>query len=438
MTPAVFLDRDNTIIDNDADLGDADLVKLVQGAASAIASLRGLGYRIIVVSNQGGVARGKYTEADVDKVHERINDLIRATSGATVDRFYFCPYHPEGVIEQYRREHPWRKPAPGMILQAAEDLDIDIGQSWMVGDQMRDVESGLRAGVRTILLRVDAEELSPLKLEEIASAHFEEVEGGQGQRGPHFTARNLIEAVRIIAQQRKPEAPDEMRQREKTAKKWDAGAARAARGVRQPAETPPAQTVTAEPEAAPRLAAQTPATTIKERPARRFRVPGESSPSPAPAESASPAPAPALVTPKTVSPPIRPAPLFTPPATPAPELQTKHEAEIADALRQDELAGAEAMTSKPERVVEVEKPSPVPATDSDSMQLILQELRHQRGASDDFPMTRLLAIVLQIIVVVCLLGGLWLGRDSIDAFHRWIGAGILIQLATIAILLLGR
>ena len=97
MQPDVFLDRDNTLSENEGDLGDPNQVKLIQGAAAAIGSLRGLGYQIVVVSNQGGVARGKYGESDVDAVHERINKLVRQfASGAFIDRFSYCPFHPLG------------------------------------------------------------------------------------------------------------------------------------------------------------------------------------------------------------------------------------------------------------------------------------------------------------------------------------------------------
>ena len=146
MNAAVFLDRDNTIIHNDGDLGDPKEVRLIQGAASAIASLRGLGYLIVIVTNQGGVARGKYGVEDVDKVHEKITQLVHDNAGAKIDRFYFCPYHPLGTVEKYTREHPWRKPQPGMLLQAAKDLHIDMEQSWMIGDALRDIEAGAAAG----------------------------------------------------------------------------------------------------------------------------------------------------------------------------------------------------------------------------------------------------------------------------------------------------
>ncbi len=190
MNRAVFLDRDNTIIHNDGDLGDPAGVKLIQGAASAIASMRGLGFRIVVVSNQGGVARGKYTEADVDATNQRIAELLRQqANGAVVDAFYYCPYHPEGSEPRYRREHPWRKPQPGMVQQAAQDLKLDLSLCWMIGDQGRDVEAGRRAGTRTMLL-ADPNALGA----ELAET-----------QQPDFFARNLIEAARVVAQHLRPE-----------------------------------------------------------------------------------------------------------------------------------------------------------------------------------------------------------------------------------------
>ena len=151
---AVFLDRDNTLILNDGDLGDPDAVRLIDGVAPALARLGGAGWRLVVVSNQGGVARGRYTERDVEAVNRRIAELIDDQAGTRglIDRFYWCPYHPDGTVERYRREHPWRKPQPGMLLQASRDMDIDLQQSWMIGDQPRDVEAGQAAGCRTILI----------------------------------------------------------------------------------------------------------------------------------------------------------------------------------------------------------------------------------------------------------------------------------------------
>lgn len=149
--PAVFLDRDDTLIRctgvaPQGDLGDPRLVEPLPGVPAALRSLRASGFGLVVVTNQGGVARGRYTESDVHAVHQRLNDLC----GGLIDAFRFCPWHPGGTVARYRREHPWRKPAPGMILDAAHSLGIDLGRSWMVGDAERDIRAGAAAGCRTI------------------------------------------------------------------------------------------------------------------------------------------------------------------------------------------------------------------------------------------------------------------------------------------------
>lgn len=180
--PAVFLDRDNTLVVGNDDLGDPEQVRLVDGAAAGIRTLRRAGYAIVVVTNQGGVARGKYAEEDVDAVNQRIAILVDEEAGEShlIDRFYYCPYHPEAVIEEYRRDHPWRKPHPGMLLQAARDLQLDLRQCWLIGDQRRDIDAGRAAGCRTVLM-------TP----------------GDGSSGTHEaavteTARSFAEAVEVI------------------------------------------------------------------------------------------------------------------------------------------------------------------------------------------------------------------------------------------------
>ena len=151
---AVFIDRDGTIILNDGDLGDPERVELLPGAAVAMRSLREAGYALVVVTNQGGVARGRYDEAAVHATHERLEQVLRQATGLArvVDAFYFCPFHPEGTVERYRREHPWRKPAPGMLLEASREHGLDLSSSWMVGDQERDAQAGAAAGCRSILI----------------------------------------------------------------------------------------------------------------------------------------------------------------------------------------------------------------------------------------------------------------------------------------------
>jgi D,D-heptose 1,7-bisphosphate phosphatase len=175
--PAVFLDRDNTLIANDGDLGDPKLVVLVDGVSQGLRALREAGYRLVVVTNQAGVARGRFTETEVDAVHQRIAMLVDQQSGAraVIDRFYYCPYHPEATVTAYRRDHPWRKPHPGMILQAARDMGIDLSRSWMIGDQERDILAGRAAGCRTVLFSRDAELAVRLKPTEVAATFDEAV-----------------------------------------------------------------------------------------------------------------------------------------------------------------------------------------------------------------------------------------------------------------------
>ncbi|MDP7030126.1 MAG: HAD family hydrolase [Phycisphaerales bacterium] len=148
-TPAVFLDRDNTIIVNDGDLGDPSGVSLMPGTKAALARLHAAGWPLVVITNQGGVARGRYGEDDVQAVHRRTQELL---GEVPVLDWLWCPYHPTGVVPEYTREHPWRKPAPGMVLEAADRHGLVLASSWVVGDQERDIQAGHAAGCRTILL----------------------------------------------------------------------------------------------------------------------------------------------------------------------------------------------------------------------------------------------------------------------------------------------
>ncbi|MDY7109051.1 MAG: HAD family hydrolase [Planctomycetota bacterium] len=159
MKTAVFLDRDNTLIANEGDLGDPEAVRLLDGVAGGLKVLHEAGHRLIVVTNQGGVARGEFSEDDVDAVHQRIAVLVDEAAGAQnlIDRFYYCPYHPQAKLSEYRRDHPWRKPHPGMLLQAAQDLNLDLAGCWLIGDRRRDVEAASAAGCRAVLLNAEGE-----------------------------------------------------------------------------------------------------------------------------------------------------------------------------------------------------------------------------------------------------------------------------------------
>ena len=148
---AIFLDRDNTLIEDPGYISNPDQVKLLSGASKALAELRKMGYMLIVVTNQSAVARGIVTENVLEEIHERMTSLL-THEGAYLDKIYYCPYHPDGIVPKYRKESNLRKPQPGMILRAADELDIDLHNSWMVGNSPRDITAGLSAGCKTILI----------------------------------------------------------------------------------------------------------------------------------------------------------------------------------------------------------------------------------------------------------------------------------------------
>ena len=148
---AIFLDRDETLIEDPGYINHPDQVKLLDGIAEALIELKALGYKLIVVTNQSAVARGIVTEKVLGEIHSRLKQLL-AEKDAFLDGIYYCPYHPDGVVPKYRQESDCRKPNPGMLLKAADEMDIDLSQSWCIGNSIRDVEAGQRAGCKTILV----------------------------------------------------------------------------------------------------------------------------------------------------------------------------------------------------------------------------------------------------------------------------------------------
>lgn len=150
--PAIFLDRDGVVIEDGHYVGSVDRVVLVPGSADAVAALNRAGWKVVVVTNQGGVARGYFTYDSVAVVHAHIDGLL-AGHGARIDAYYFCPHHPDGELEAYRVACECRKPKPGMLRRAVADLNLDPGRSWMVGDRVSDLEVGAAVGARTILVR---------------------------------------------------------------------------------------------------------------------------------------------------------------------------------------------------------------------------------------------------------------------------------------------
>jgi D-glycero-D-manno-heptose 1,7-bisphosphate phosphatase len=149
--PAVFLDKDGTLIDDVPYSADPDQMRLADRAAGGLGLLARAGYRLIVVSNQSGVARGFFREEALMAVEARLGALLE-DAGVGLDGFYYCPHHPEGSVRRLAVACGCRKPAPGLLLRAAADHDLDLAGSWMVGDILHDVAAGQAAGCRTVLL----------------------------------------------------------------------------------------------------------------------------------------------------------------------------------------------------------------------------------------------------------------------------------------------
>lgn len=179
--PTVFLDKDGTMIVNVPYNVDPDRIEWAPGAVEGLRCLHAAGYRLIVITNQSGVARGYFTESDLVGVEDRLRTMMAAI-GVPLAGFYYCPHHVEGTVEEYTIACDCRKPAPGLLLRAAREHNIDPRQSWFVGDILNDVEAGRRAGCQTILVNSDGEtewHLTP-------------------QRLPHHITADLGEAARII------------------------------------------------------------------------------------------------------------------------------------------------------------------------------------------------------------------------------------------------
>jgi D-glycero-D-manno-heptose 1,7-bisphosphate phosphatase len=167
----VFLDRDGTIIEEKGYLSDPEDVELIPGAARAIRLLNHLGLRTVVVSNQSGVARGYFPLSVVEEINERVR-LLLGEGGASLDGMYYCPHHPDDWCT-------CRKPEPGMLLQAAGELGIDLPRSYMVGDMASDVETIHRLGGKGIVV--------------FTGYGKEELESWQGDP-PDFVVQDLLAA----------------------------------------------------------------------------------------------------------------------------------------------------------------------------------------------------------------------------------------------------
>lgn len=162
-TRAIFLDKDGTVNVNVPYNVNPDLVELMPGAAEGLLRLQDAGFKLLLVSNQAGVAYGYFPESALDALYQRLQALL-GEAGVHLSGFYYCPHHPQGTVQPYARACGCRKPLPGLIEQAAKQHSIDLAQSWFIGDILDDMEAGKRAGCRTVLVDVGSEtrwELGP-------------------------------------------------------------------------------------------------------------------------------------------------------------------------------------------------------------------------------------------------------------------------------------
>lgn len=179
-SPAVFLDRDGTLVHPRHYPSRPEELILYEGIGPALRALQGAGFRLVVITNQAGIARGYFTTGDLDRMHDHLRREL-AGDGVHLDGIYYCPHHVEGVIPELAVPCGCRKPRAGLLLRAARDLDLDLAGSWMIGDILDDMEAGKRAGCRTILVDLGTETLP---------AAF--------PRQPDIVAPDTLRALRII------------------------------------------------------------------------------------------------------------------------------------------------------------------------------------------------------------------------------------------------
>lgn len=179
---AVFLDRDGTLNDDPGYLGEPDNVKLFPDTAEALSILKNkLEYKLIVVSNQSGIARGLISREDVEAVNKRINELL-LNSNVQIDEFFYCPYHPDFNSPE---ECSCRKPSPKLVFEAAKKFNITLNESYFIGDAASDIECGINAGTKTILVRTGYGNESFYTLQ-------------KQNKLPTFVANNILDAVNFI------------------------------------------------------------------------------------------------------------------------------------------------------------------------------------------------------------------------------------------------
>ena len=178
---ALFLDRDGTLVHARHYPSRPQELHLYEGIGAALKAFQDAGFCLVMITNQAGIARGYFTEEDLQSMHIYLAQEL-AKSEVRLDAIYYCPHHPDGVVPELAIRCDCRKPQPGMLLRASKDLGLDLRSSWFVGDILDDIEAGNRAGCRTVLVDLGTEQLP-----------------AQQMRHPDFVARDTLHALRIIS-----------------------------------------------------------------------------------------------------------------------------------------------------------------------------------------------------------------------------------------------
>lgn len=181
---AVFLDRDGTINEDLDFISSPEEIILIDGSAEAISEANKLGLKVIVFTNQSGIARGYFTEEELHRIHEYLSELL-AQKGGKVDAYYYCPHHPTEGNGRYKTECECRKPKDGMLQRASVEQNIDLKNSFVIGDRCIDIQAGKKAGTTTIL---------------VLTGHGKEEYEKCKERSifPDFVVKNLKEAIAVV------------------------------------------------------------------------------------------------------------------------------------------------------------------------------------------------------------------------------------------------
>ncbi len=181
-SPAVFLDRDGTINEEMGYINHPERFIILPKVVEAIKFLKAHKFKVVVVTNQAGVARGYFPEGLIERIHKLLQAHLKS-KGTCLDAIYYCPHHPNALVPEYRKDCPCRKPRPGLVYKAVKDLNLDLDRSYVVGDRFTDIELAHNLGIKGVLVLTG---YGKGELEYIAPKH---------PLRPHFIAKDLYEAA---------------------------------------------------------------------------------------------------------------------------------------------------------------------------------------------------------------------------------------------------